>query len=154
MGRKRSKKGSGRGSGRRSTSPRADRSGGATDARPRADNGGEGTSRLLLTRLIREGAIWEVHVSTRVQGAAANVTRLEFESAGGPRTKLRYTRPVEGALLEALHSGAPVSRASLEEELERALRQAATADPEAESGAPTDADDAPGTTGDRPVSHG
>jgi hypothetical protein len=84
-----------------------------------------GPSRLLLTRLIREGSIWEVYVATRAQSGADNLTQLEFETPGPQHRRTRYARPVEGALLEALHTGAPVSRSSLEEQLDLAMREAA-----------------------------
>lgn len=73
---------------------------------------------------MREGAIWDVYVATTAQDGAPNVTQLEFEAAGAGPKRLRYTRPVQGLLLEALHNGTPVSRASLEEELDRAYRDA------------------------------
>lgn len=84
-----------------------------------------GPSRLRLTRLVREGTIWNVYVSTTAQNGAPNITRLEFEGKGPAGERLRHTRPLEGALLEALHSGAPISRARLEEELDEAFRHAA-----------------------------
>jgi hypothetical protein len=52
------------------------------------------------------------------------VTELEFEDTR-PNVA-RYSRRVEGKLLEALHNGAPVSRASLQDELELALVAAGT----------------------------
>lgn len=84
----------------------------------------QGPARLLLTRLVREGAIWEVYIATTAQSGGANVTQLEFEGTGAEQEKLRYTRPAEGALLDALYSGSPVSRASLEEELDLAFAAA------------------------------
>jgi len=80
-----------------------------------------GSSRLLLTRVVREGAIWEVYVATTARTGARDVT-LEFERTGPEHSRLRHTRPVQGALLDALHNGAPVSRVRLLEELDLAVR--------------------------------
>lgn len=122
MGRKRSGK-EPRGSGsRRKKSGRDPRGAEAGQNRPGVDVGASGSSRLLLTRLLREGALWEVYVAAAARPGAPNQIHLEFEGKGPARQRLRYTRPVEGPLLEALHSGAPVSRARLEEELELACR--------------------------------
>ncbi|HSJ09791.1 MAG TPA: hypothetical protein VK928_07745 [Longimicrobiales bacterium] len=82
--------------------------------RTAATEGAPGPARLLFTRLLRDGAIWSVYVATSGDGASR--TQLEFESTGR-----RCTRPVDGPLLAALHSGAPVSRSSLLDELELAL---------------------------------
>jgi hypothetical protein len=68
---------------------------------------------------MRKGAIWNVYVSTSPRSGGANVTELEFEDTGA--NPARYRRPVDGPLLEALHNGAPVSRSSLQDELELAL---------------------------------
>jgi hypothetical protein len=67
-------------------------------------------------------------VATSAQSGAHNLTQLEFETTGPPHRRTRYARPVEGALLEALHNGAPVSRSSLEEQLDLAMRGDAAAD--------------------------
>ena len=83
-------------------------------------------SRLLLTRLIRKGAIWNVYVSTSPRSGGANLTELEFEDTGA--SPARYRRRVDGPLLEALHNGAPVSRSSLQDELEQALADLNAAD--------------------------
>jgi hypothetical protein len=90
--------------------------------------GTSGSSRLLLTRLHRDGTVWDVYIGTTSQAGARNVTRLEFEASGAGKEKVRYTRPAEGRLLEALHSGTAVSRAELEQELERAILGGATTD--------------------------
>lgn len=90
-----------------------------------------GPSRLLLTRLMRKGAIWNVYVSTSPRSGGPNVTELEFEDTGANPARCR--RRVDGPLLEALHNGAPVSRSSLQDELELAL-----ADPTAPDGASDD----------------
>lgn len=124
MGRKRTEKGGRRGGGRRSASPRDQ---GRSDAgQNRAGAGGvaPGPSRLRLTRLLREGGVWDVYIATTAQAGASNVTLLEFEGRDAQRKKVRYYRPVEGDMLEALHSGAPVSRARLDRELELAIREA------------------------------
>lgn len=126
MGRKRNGKDGRRGAGGRAASPRDQR---GSDVAQRASAGGtQGPSRLLLTRLLRDGAIWEVHIATTARTGAPNLTLLEFEGTGTEQEKLCYTRPVEGSLLAALHSGTPVSRASLEEELELAFRDAGAVD--------------------------
>jgi hypothetical protein len=123
MGKKRPEKGGRRGGGKRTSPPRDPR---RTDAVPNRAGGSpavSGPSRLRLTRLVREGAIWDVYIATAPQSGGPNVTLLEFEGPGTTRTKLRCTRPVEGPLLDALHNGAPVSRTPLEEELDHALRE-------------------------------
>lgn len=86
---------------------------------------GQGSSRLLLTRLLREGTIWTVFIATSAAAGAPTVIRLEFERSGPGQDKVRYTRPVEGPLLDALHSGGSLSRVDLEHELELAIREGA-----------------------------
>jgi hypothetical protein len=88
--------------------------------------------------LVRDGAIWDVYVSTTAQNGAPNITRLEFEGKGPAGQRLRHTRPLEGALLDALHSGDPISRARLEEELDLAFRDAAGPSEPAEPAEPTE----------------
>jgi hypothetical protein len=83
-----------------------------------------GPSRLRLTRILRDGVIWEVYVTTTPRSAAENITLLEFEGSTLQEERVRYSRPVVGALLDALHNGRPVSRSDLEEELELAIREA------------------------------
>ena len=125
MGRKKSGSGGRRRGGRTRRSP-ARGQGGEDATHNRALTGGpSGSSRLLLTRLLRDGTIWDVFIATTTTAGTANVTRLEFERSGPGRNKVRYTRPAEGPLLEALHGGASLSRADLQEELELAIRQAA-----------------------------
>jgi hypothetical protein len=68
-----------------------------------------------------------VYIATTAQSGAPNRTDLEFEDTGA--NPVRYTRRVDGPLLEALHTGAPVSRARLQDELEAALMEAGAADP-------------------------
>lgn len=68
--------------------------------------------------------MWDVFIATTARAGAPNVVRLEFERRGQGQAKMRYTRPVEGSLLEALHTGASLSRAALEQELDLAIRQA------------------------------
>lgn len=123
MGKKNSKKGAGRGSRRRA------KSGGEHGGETAGNRDGTGAtpqapSRLLLTRLLHNGAIWEVYVTTGGPGGAPNVTQLEFQGAGPQQEKVRYSRTLEGPLLDALHSGAPISRAGLADELELAVRRA------------------------------
>jgi hypothetical protein len=65
-----------------------------------------------------------VYIATSSQAGAPNVTELEFEDTGANAG--RYSRRVDGKLLEALHNGAPVSRSSLQDELESALMAAGT----------------------------
>lgn len=124
MGRRRTDRGARRGAGRRAVSSRDQGRSDAQHNRAVAGAGVSAPSRLLLTRLLHEGVLWDVHITTTPRPGASNITQLEFEGTGEKRGKVRYTRPVEGALLEALHSGIPVSRAGLEEELELAIRQA------------------------------
>jgi hypothetical protein len=87
-----------------------------------------GPSRLLLTKLIREGTIWNVYVATTPHSGGPNRTHLEFEHASAGA--VRYVRRAEGPLLDALHSGAPVSRSNLQGELELALAAGGAADPD------------------------
>ncbi len=129
MGRKNSKKGAGRGSSRRA------KPGGEHGRETAGNRGGtEATpqtlSRLLLTRLLRDGVTWEVYVVTGSPGGAPNVTQLEFQGVGPEHEKVRHARPITGPLLDALHSGAPISRAGLEAELELAVRPVSADDPQ------------------------
>jgi hypothetical protein len=126
MGRKRPDKGGRRGGRRKGTPPGEQRRDDAPNSRLGAGADVSGSSRLLLTRLAREGEIWDVYVATIAQIGASNITQLEFERKGARWEKLRYTRPVGELLLDALHSGLPVSRASLEEELDLALRDSSS----------------------------
>ncbi len=128
MGRRKPEKGRRRDGDRRRKSgepprdePRRDRAGGGADA--------PGSSRLLLTRLIREGSVWDVYVATATQTGGRTQTRLEFESAGPAHRRTRCSRPLSPSLLEALHKGTPVSRVSLEEELTLALGDLEPSDP-------------------------
>lgn len=93
--------------------------------RNRTTAAGQGSSRLLLTRLLRDGLIWNVFIATSATAGAPNVVRLEFERSGPGHDDVRYTRPVEGPLLDALHSGGSLSRVDLEHELELAIREGA-----------------------------
>ena len=122
MGSRRFENGGRRPAGGRKPSPRApERKGGVPD---RSGMGGatSGSSRLLLTRLHREGVVWDVYIATTSQ-AGRNTTRLEFEGGAVGEEKVRYSRPAEGQLLAALHSGAAVRRTDLEEALEQAIRE-------------------------------
>jgi hypothetical protein len=87
-----------------------------------ATNGAAVPARLLLTRLARDGAIWNVYIVTSAPAGGPAHTQLEFEDPGAD--SVRYTRRAEGALLDALYSGAPVSRSNLQDELELALAAA------------------------------
>lgn len=128
MGRKGSEKGPRRAAGKRASRPRATRGSEAAPNRADRGAGASGSSRLLLTRLLREGGIWDVYIATTAQAGTPNLTRLEFEGRGPERKNLRYSRPVESTILNALHSGGSVSRARLDEELEVAIREAEAAD--------------------------
>lgn len=111
------------GGGRRAPSP-ADR---RREQRTRSDasDSNTGPSRLLLTKLLRGDAIWNVYVATGAQGDTQNRTQLEFEDTSA--VAVRYSRRAEGPLLDALFNGAPVSRATLQDELERAILDATIA---------------------------
>jgi hypothetical protein len=85
----------------------------------------EGSSRLFLTRLLQGGAIWNGYVATTLRAGLPTLVQLEFERTAPGQGVVLYTRPVSGALLDALHSGGPLSRADLEQELELAIREAA-----------------------------
>jgi hypothetical protein len=142
------------GPGRRPSSP-ADRRR-EQRARTEAADSASGPARLLLTRLVRGTAIWNVYVATSPQGDSTSRTHLEFEDTSA--RSQRYSRRAEGPLLHALFNGAPVSRATLQSELEQALVaagviEAASAIP-AVDGAPSAAppSDAPaGDTADAPA---
>lgn len=89
----------------------------------RLELGGPGTSsRLLLTHVVREGALWEVFVATTAAQRAPTEVRLEFVHRRPGQDPIRYSSRVSGDLLEALHRGGPLSRADLEQELEQAIR--------------------------------
>jgi hypothetical protein len=93
------------------------------------DIAGPGTSsRLLLTHVIREGALWEVFVAATAPQKEGATVHLEFVHKARDTSPVRYSRPVFGPLLEALHTGGPMSRRDLERELEQAIRDAAPAD--------------------------
>lgn len=98
-----------------------------------------GPSRLRLTKVLHEGAIWDVYIATTPHSGGSNVTQLEFEASSADHGKLRHTRPVDGPLLDALLTGAPVSRARLGEELDLAFREA-VAVRSGDAGTPTDAE--------------
>jgi hypothetical protein len=92
----------------------------------RLELGGPDTSsRLLLTRIVREGVLWEVFVVTTAAHRAPATVRLEFVHSAPGRESVRCSRPVSGDLLETLHRGGSLSRADLEQELEQAIRDAA-----------------------------
>ncbi|HUG39560.1 MAG TPA: hypothetical protein VMM12_03690 [Longimicrobiales bacterium] len=93
------------------------------------------SSRLLLTRLLRDGAVWDVFIATTSSAGTPNVIRMEFEHGSAGRDIVRYSRAVEGPLLDALHSGTSLSRADLEQELEEAIREATSEDREPPIGA-------------------
>ena len=119
-----------RGAGKRGSTQPGHRRGDAARERAgaREESGsaghGSGPTRLLLTRLLHGGAIWNVYVARTAESGGPNRTQLEFEAAGAASDGQRYTRRVEGEMLDALHRGKPVSRSALEEELELALRDA------------------------------
>lgn len=127
MGRKKPGDGGRRRGGRKRRTPRAQGSDDTAHNRTVA-GGPSGSSRLLLTRLLRDGLIWDVFIATTATAGSPNVVRLEFERAGRTKGTVRYTRPVEGALLAALHRGTSLSRATLEQELELAIRAAGDAE--------------------------
>jgi hypothetical protein len=112
---------------KRPASPRdrRPRDGGRDRTSPPA--GETGPARLLLTRLLRDSAVWDVYVATIAESGSPVRTRLEFVESGGPLQATRYTRPIAGPMLDALLSGMPVSRASLLAELEQALVDAGVA---------------------------
>jgi hypothetical protein len=129
MGKKKPQNGRG-GRGSRRRGPPRDVGGQQQQQQPnRLELGGPGTaSRLLLTHVVREGALWEVFVAATAAQRAAATVRLEFVHRVPGREPVRYSRPVSGPLLEALHRGGPLSRAELEHELEQAIRDAAQDD--------------------------
>lgn len=94
---------------------------------------GGSSSRLLLTRLLNGGQVWEVFVATTASERGPAEVRLEFERKGPGGDPLRHSRPLAGALLEALHAGDSLSRHDLDKELERAIRDAAPGDPPPEA---------------------
>jgi hypothetical protein len=131
MGRKRPQKGGRRGPRKSGASPQDQRRDEGAFNRPGGGAPGGGApepSRLLLTRLIREDMVWDVYIATTPQNGGSNLTQLEFQEKGARHLRPRYTRPLQGALLEALYAGTPVSRARIEEELELAIRAAESGD--------------------------
>lgn len=127
MARNRPGKGGRRGGGRRPSSQSDQRRSDEAGNRQAGGNTAPGPSRMLLTKVLREGAIWNVYVATIPQSGTSNLTQLEFERSAEQK-KLRYTRPAAEPLLDALHRGEPVSRASLQDELELAIRDAGADD--------------------------
>jgi hypothetical protein len=81
-----------------------------------------GTSRIHLTRIIRDGAIWNVVVATTGGDDATAAVLLEFERTDGDGQPDRYATPLTGRLRDALYGGGSVSRADLVHELELAIR--------------------------------
>lgn len=133
MGKKKPQNGRG-GRGSRRRGPPRDR-GGQQHPPNRLELGGSDTSsRLLLTHVVREGALWEVFVATTASQRAPTEVRLEFVHRKPGQDPVRYSRPVSGALLEALHRGGALSRADLEQELDQAIRGEAPDDPSPDTG--------------------
>jgi hypothetical protein len=124
MGRKRSDKGGHRRAGGRAATPPDRRRREPAAGRREEAGSALAPARLLLTRLVRDGAIWKVYVATTAQAGGGNVVVLEFEGTGADQEKVQYSRLIDGPLLDALRSGAPVSRAALHDELELAVRGA------------------------------
>jgi hypothetical protein len=121
MGKKKPQNGRGARESRKGGLPR-DR-GGQQQPANRLNLGGPDTSsRLLLTHVVREGAIWEVFVATTAAQRAPTEVRLEFVHSRPGQYPIRHSRRVTGALLDALHRGGALSRADLEQELEQAIR--------------------------------
>jgi hypothetical protein len=83
----------------------------------------DGASRIRLTHILREGAIWNVFVTTTAGQAAAVL--LEFERTGGDGLVDRYSTPLTGRLRDALYGGGSVSKADLLHELQLAIDAAA-----------------------------
>ena len=134
MGRKKGGSGGRRRGRKRGSSPASGQGNGDAAHNRTVADGVSGSSRIRLTRLLRDGALWDVFIATTARAGSPNIVRLEFERSGAGRDRVRYARPVCGQLLEALHGGASLSRADLDEELERAIRQAdAVADEPPES---------------------
>jgi hypothetical protein len=103
------------------------RGGGRKKGRSHAGRNGagpDGSSRLLLTQILHESAIWNVYIATTVRSGSPTLIQLQFERRAAGQNEVRYTRSAEGALLEALHSGRSLSRAELEQVLELAVREA------------------------------
>jgi hypothetical protein len=127
MGKKKPQNGKG-GRGNRRRGPTRDR-GGHQQPPNRLELGGPDTSsRLLLTRVVREGALWEVFVATTAAQRAPTEVRLEFVQRRPGQDPVRYSRRVSGAVLDALHRGGALSRTDLEQELEQAIREEARDD--------------------------
>jgi hypothetical protein len=81
-----------------------------------------GSSRIHLTNVLREGAIWNVFIATTAGHGAPAAVLLEFERTRGDNQAGRYSTPLTGRLREALYCGGSVSRAELVNELELAIR--------------------------------
>jgi hypothetical protein len=128
MGKKNPQNGRGGGGGRKRRPPRPR---GDQQPSPNRLQLGEAStsSRLLLTHVAREGAIWEVFVTTKAAERNPATVQLEFVHRAAGRVPVRHSRPVSGAVLEALHTGGPLRRADLEQELEEAIQEAGREDP-------------------------
>ncbi|MBR9990649.1 MAG: hypothetical protein KFH98_12895 [Gemmatimonadetes bacterium] len=98
---------------------RTPRAAGRAVTQPAAQSG---SSRIHLTHILRDGAIWNVFVATTAGPGAPAAVLLEFERTGGDDAAHRYSTPLTGQLRDALYGGGSVDRADLVHELELAIR--------------------------------
>jgi hypothetical protein len=96
-----------------------------------------GSSRIHLTHILHDGAIWHVFIATTAGHGADAAVLLEFERTNGDDEPNRYATPLTGRLRDALYGGGSVARADLVHELDRAIRTAATGPDEAAAGGST-----------------
>jgi hypothetical protein len=116
--------------GRRGSRGPSARGGAARSSRPAPGTAPEpaassGSSRIRLTHILRDGAIWQVFIVTTSGPGPTAAVLLEFERTGGAGEPDRHATPLTGRLRDALYDGGPVSRADLVRELDRALQTGA-----------------------------
>lgn len=115
-------KGGRRGSGgalRQAGVQRTARAAGRAVSQPAANTA---SSRIHLTHIVRDGAIWNVFIATTAGHGGPAAVLLEFERTGGDDQPDRYSTTLAGQLREALYGGGSVSRADLMHELEFAIQ--------------------------------
>jgi hypothetical protein len=98
---------------------RTSRAAGRSVTQPAAQSG---SSRIQLTHILRDGAIWNVFIATTAGHGAPAAVLLEFERTGGDDQPVRYSTALTGGLRDALYGGGSVSRADLVHELELAMQ--------------------------------
>jgi hypothetical protein len=77
---------------------------------------------MFLTLLQREGDLWNVYLSVAPDAPHAGPAQLEFERSERGGATMSLVRELPAELMEALQGGHPLSRESLDRELEAAVR--------------------------------